>query len=173
MKKTISTVFFLFGLLLLAGNQVYAERSCQFTTPALQTMQQQNVVLYKDDLKHELNTKIARSFEQRQAGFQYICKEIIRDTAILFLFETPFKPRFHMNNVNAPLDIAFIKANGEIISIQTMRPYSLISFKKPVYGVDENVQAAIEAHKGFFEQAGISVGWKIEGLSKLINENKQ
>lgn len=181
MSKVIDALYLCVGFLLLLTGTVFSNTlsaqplvKCQLTTPQLDTMQQQNVLLSQDGsaTEHKLNVKIASNNAQRHAGFQHICEQTISKQAILFIFPVKIKPRFHMHNVHVPLDIAFINTNGKIINIQTMYPYTPLTSKKPLYGINKNIKAALEVHQGFFKEHGITIGWKLNELSQLIKESK-
>lgn len=166
MKTINNKLIFLVILILTSISQVQAK--CQQSNAALDSMLSQDIVLYQNANEQNLTVKIAASHTQRQAGFQYICEQTIKQQAMLFVFKSPFKAKFHMHNVYVPLDIAFIDKDGTIVSIQTMQPYSLVSREQPLYGADQNVQAVLETYQGYFEEHNISEGWKIRNLSQLI-----
>ncbi|MEM2930171.1 MAG: DUF192 domain-containing protein [Thermoproteota archaeon] len=109
----------------------------------------------------ELEVKIADEPDERAAGFQNISRSIMEKTLILFVFPGEINVLFHMRNVEASLDIAFIKADGTIVWIVHMDPSPT-----KLYGVDESFKYAIEAPPGFFEEKKIT-----PGKSKLIVES--
>lgn len=109
----------------------------------------------------ELEVKIADEPDEQAAGFQYIAREIIEKTVILFVFPLENNGKFHMQNVEASLDIAFIKTNGTIIDILRMDPNPI-----QLYGTSESFKYVIEARAGFFQDMKISAG-----KSKLIVES--
>ncbi|HBD10308.1 MAG TPA: hypothetical protein DCZ69_18820 [Syntrophobacteraceae bacterium] len=103
-----------------------------------------------------LSVKIAKDPRERAAGFQNIGPEVIQNSLILFVFPETLFTRFHMENVNAPLDIAFIGESGEIIDIQQMqvnRPGRSLT-----YGPNRPFRYALEARAGFFADHHISPG---------------
>ena len=59
----------------------------------------------------------------------------------------------HMWNVQAPLDIAFAKADGRIVSILRMEPGA-----RTAHGPMAWFRYAIEARGGYFKERGIAVG---------------
>jgi len=70
----------------------------------------------------EVEALLAESLAQRAAGYQFIHRDVIARTAILFVFEGATRGAFHMCNVTAPLDIAWFRANGTILDSLTMQP---------------------------------------------------
>jgi len=110
----------------------------------------------------ELTARMADDSRERAAGFQHICPETIRDTAIYFQFPRPRRPHFHMRNVKAPLDIAFIDAVGVIVDIQRMAPYVLGAAREVFYSPPVPVMAALEARAGYFTDHGVTAGdWRV------------
>jgi uncharacterized membrane protein (UPF0127 family) len=100
-----------------------------------------------------LSAKAAEDDEQRAAGFQCASRAEIERTQILFDFGNEITTAFHMQNVAAPLDIAFAKGDGRIFSVQRMMP-SPTALYQPL----GTFRYALEARAGFFEQQGIRAG---------------
>ncbi len=112
-----------------------------------------------------LSTRIADDPVERAAGFQYICPQQFQDNVILFIFAAPLQARFHMRNVYAPLDIAFIDNDGKVVKIMTMRPASWEkNGQSRLYGPAVAFRYALEARVGYFKEQGIE-----EGNSQLID----
>lgn len=130
--------------------------SCQLEPPAWAGMDTKEIVLVNDlGAEVVVNSRIADEFDERTAGFQHLCPEVIDSEFILFVFKRPVQSRFHMQNVHAPLDIAFIAADGTVVNIQTMYPYRP-GGSRPLYGPQQPFLYALEAREGFFPEAGIS-----------------
>ena len=151
-------------LLLLAQNSV--AQSCEVTNDALQAMGKAQVIFTNTDGREQtFQVKLADNMNTRAAGFQRVCASTIAAEPILFVFDTERRPRFHMRNVVAPIDIAFINKAGAIDSILAMQPYVLGSTKRPLYAPRDKVVAALEVHPGFYDQHGIdestSVSWQV------------
>lgn len=130
---------------------------CQSSTPTIDAMVQATVRVNGED-NHTISVSVADSATKRAAGFQYVCEARIQKTAILFVFDAPLRPSFHMRNVLAPLDIAFIDGNGQIVDIQTMHTYILGSLQRPTYAPPMPVIAALETRAGYFDDHNIEVG---------------
>jgi uncharacterized membrane protein (UPF0127 family) len=140
----------------------YAQSDCQVDNPALQAMPQIEVTLTRGDgSSHTMPAKLAANNATRAAGFQRVCESTIEAMPILFVFEHQSVPSFHMNNVVAPIDIAFIDSKGDLESIQAMTPYSMIQISKPLYSPKRPVLYALEVHKGFYQKHEISVDSKM------------
>lgn len=100
-----------------------------------------------------LSVKVADDDEQRAAGFQCATGADVERTKILFDFGAEITTAFHMQNVAAPLDIAFAKGDGRIFSVQRMVP-SPTALYQPMGAF----RYALETRAGFFEQQGIRAG---------------
>lgn len=100
-----------------------------------------------------LRVKSADTSERQAGGFQCATPEEIQRHLILFDFGQEITTQFHMNNVPAPLDIAFVKADGRIFSILKMD-----SSPTNLYGPMGSFRYAIEARAGFFQSQGIRQG---------------
>lgn len=100
-----------------------------------------------------LRVKAAETDERQAAGFQCATPEEIRRHLILFDFGQEILTQFHMQNVPAALDIAFVKADGKIFAISKMDPSP-----SELYGPLGPFRYAIEAHAGFFASQGIRQG---------------
>lgn len=100
-----------------------------------------------------VRVRSADSGERHAAGFQCATPDEIQKNLILFDFGEEILTQFHMNNVAAPLDIAFAKADGRIFAILRMDPSPT-----EMYGPLGPFRYAVEAHAGFFASQGIRQG---------------
>lgn len=103
-----------------------------------------------------LEVLIADDAFERASGFQHICPEVIGRTLILFLYSYEVRASFHMQNVHAPLDIAFFDSAGRVVGVRLMKTYTEDS--RPLYGPGGPFRFALEAPAGFFAERGISTG---------------
>jgi uncharacterized membrane protein (UPF0127 family) len=109
-----------------------------------------------------VRVKAADNSERQAGGFQCATPEEIQRNLILFDFGDEIVTQFHMRNVAAPLDIAFIKADGRIFSILRMDPSPT-----KLYGPMGTFRFALEARAGFYESQGIR-----QGESRLISDGR-
>jgi len=100
-----------------------------------------------------LRVKLADSGERQAGGFQCATPDEIKRHLILFDFGKEIFTQFHMQNVPAALDIAFVKDDGRIFAILKMDPSPT-----ELYGPFGEFRYALEAHAGFFESQGIRQG---------------
>lgn len=145
-----------------------AGADCAPTTSAMDAMAEGELVLAGPGERIvRLAVRVADDHRQRAAGFQHVCPETIEQTAIYFVFDRPRRPSFHMRNVKAPLDIAFMDADGVIVSIQRMEPYVLGARQHRTYGPQTEVAAALETRAGYFSGERITAGaWRVESLAR-------
>lgn len=100
-----------------------------------------------------LRVKAADTGERQAGGFQCATPDEIKRYLILFDFGKETVTQFHMQNVPAALDIAFIKNDGRIFAILKMDPSPT-----ELYGPFGEFRYALEAHAGFFASQGIRQG---------------
>ena len=126
--------------------------SCVSATSAWSTMQQKIILLLNDSGDTiRLPVRIADESRELAAGYQFICPEVVRQTAILFDFGRPFTSRFHMQNVFVPLDIAFFDSAGNLVKIVHMSAEPPgFSGRKKYYSAGAPYRYALEVPKGYF-----------------------
>jgi len=139
--------------LTLAASVSAAAPDCPRWRSALLQMPTRTMVIEVDGATQRVPVKLARDGEQQAAGFQCATRREIEQTLILFDFGTEIMTAFHMQNVVAPLDIAFAKADGRVFAVQRMAP-SPTTLYQPLGAF----RYALEARAGFLEQAGIRAG---------------
>jgi uncharacterized membrane protein (UPF0127 family) len=100
-----------------------------------------------------LRVKVADTGERQAAGFQCATPTEIKRHLILFDFGREITTQFHMQNVPAPLDIAFIKDDGRVFAVLKMDPSPT-----ELYGPLGPFRYALEAHASFFATQGIRQG---------------
>jgi uncharacterized membrane protein (UPF0127 family) len=99
-----------------------------------------------------VKAEIADTEETRARGFMER-KNIPDGTGMLFIFEKDQVLNFWMKNTPTALSIAYIDSRGTIRDILDMTPYSTKSVTS-----SRSVRYALEAPKGWFSRAGITVG---------------
>ena len=114
---------------------------------------------------HTFRCWIANNNNDRQAGFMYVEAELLERNedgtypGMVFVFpsQQPASEGFWMRNVPVPLDIAFVKADGTIVTAKTMAAYDT-----SITQATASYRYTIEAKGGLFGQLGISEGDKVE-----------
>ena len=108
-----------------------------------------------------LQVHLADDNEKRANGYQYICKSVIDETIILFLYPVAIQARFHMRNVKTPLDIGFFDSNGLLITSMLMQTY--VDGNNQLYSPGVPFQYALEAKPGFFKSHNL-----LDSKSRLV-----
>lgn len=83
--------------------------------------------------------------------------ELADDQGMLFVFPEEGYQSFWMKNTLIPLDIAFARMDGTIVTIETMPPLTLRNF----YSL-EPVMFALEVKAGTFARLGVTEGDRLE-----------
>ncbi|MBU6392510.1 MAG: DUF192 domain-containing protein [Planctomycetota bacterium] len=100
----------------------------------------------------ELEVELAVTPEEHILGLMY--RDKLEDNGgMLFVFPKEEILSFWMKETRIPLSIAFIKANGQIIQIESMKPYSL-----DAHVSRETVKYALEMKECWFKMHNIKEG---------------
>lgn len=99
--------------------------------------------------------EIASTEAQRNKGLMFRAV-MAKDHGMVFVFENEEERAFWMRNTLIPLQILYMDAKGQIISIKSMKPQD----ETPVPS-DGSILYAIELNDGAATAAGIKVGDKI------------
>ena len=142
-------VLTLLGALLAAGAEAQ-DPECPRWREAFASMPHRMVMVQVGTKTLALRVKAADTPDRQAGGFQCATPEEIQRNLILFDFGEEIVTQFHMRNVPAPLDIAFVKADGRIFSILRMDPSP-----SRLYGPMGPFRYALEARAGFYESQGI------------------
>lgn len=129
------------------------DAQCSRWRGAFASMPVRNVSIDSGTRVLPIRVRVADRSEQQAAGFQCATPREIQEHLILFDFGREILTQFHMQNVPAPLDIAFAKSNGRIFAILTMEPSPTA-----LYGPLGPFRYALEARAGFFASQGIRPG---------------
>src|SRR5499426_666553 len=139
--------------LAVSSSAAAQEGECKRWREAFAAMPVRMVTVQTGAKSMAIRVKVAETSEQAAAGFQCATPQEIQKTLILFDFGREIYSQFHMNNVPAPLDIAFIKGDGNIFAILKMDPSPTA-----LYGPMGEFRFALEARAGFYESQGIKQG---------------
>jgi len=103
---------------------------------------------------HVLRVWVVNTPEQREEGLMFVpASEIADDQGMLFVFPDERYLGFWMKNTITPLDIAFARMDGTIVTIHTMPPLTLETFP-----ATEPAMFALEMKAGSFARLGIREG---------------
>lgn len=105
-----------------------------------------------------IEVEVAADPGQRARGLMYR-ESLPADTGMVFVFDQPERICMWMKNTPLPLSVAFISAQGEIVSLADMNPRTLdphCSAGPALY--------ALEMSQGWFSHRGIGPGQQVRGL---------
>lgn len=113
--------------------------------------------------RYQLSIEIAERKEQRDYGLME--RPFLPDDAgMLFIYSEPQAPSasFWMYRTRIPLDIAFLDAEGRIVTILIMEPCKSQNPRMcQTYSPGVPYHRAIEVNRGYFAQRGIRQGDRI------------
>lgn len=102
--------------------------------------------------RRALIVRVLDTPEQWREGFQHATPDEIAATLLVFAYPQKTDHAYHMRNVVAPLDIAFLDSDSTILDIQRMEPNQV------GYHCQKPHQMAVEARAGYFSENGYKVG---------------
>ena len=103
-----------------------------------------------------IDVEFSQEEEERQLGLMYRDK-MAENQGMLFLFEDETTRSFWMKNTMLPLDMLFVNANNEIVTIhKSTTPYSEES-----YSSTKPAKYVVEVNAGFTDKYKIAVGDRI------------
>ncbi len=112
------------------------------------------------DKTYSFFTEVAVSQAAKEQGLMFR-QSIAADHAMLFDFDPPQKVQMWMKDTVIPLDMIFVRSDGNIVSIaENAKPESL-----DVIGVDEPVADVIEVAGGLTHKLGIHAGDHVGGAA--------
>jgi uncharacterized membrane protein (UPF0127 family) len=103
----------------------------------------------------ELHVAIARTEAQKERGLMRLTT-LPEDDGMAFVWDAPTQTAFWMKDTPVPLSIAFVDADGTIVTIRDMPPCA--ADPCPSYASRSPFVTAIEANRGWFARHGIGVG---------------
>jgi uncharacterized membrane protein (UPF0127 family) len=151
--RVVALALLVVASLLPGGSVAQQDPGCGRWRAAFAAMPFRMVTLQAGPKNIAVRAKAADTPERQAAGFQCATPQEIQQHLILFDFGNDVLTQFHMNNVPAPLDIAFAKADGRIFAILTMAPSPTA-----LYGPMGPFRYALEARAGFYASQGIRQG---------------
>ncbi len=104
----------------------------------------------------ELTVELATTSAARGRGLMGR-EELAEDRGMLFVFPADTEARFWMKDTSIPLSIAFIAADGMILDVQEMEPFSTELHRPP-----QPYRYALEVNQGWFGRNGFEAGDSVE-----------
>ena len=111
--------------------------------------------------KHEIRVEVADTEQSRLRGLMYRDR-LAQDSGMIFLYPRAQVSAMWMKNTRIALSVAFIDANGHILNIAEMDPYS-----EQAHASSGAAAYALEMNRGWFSKRGIKAGDSVQGLKGL------
>jgi uncharacterized membrane protein (UPF0127 family) len=111
--------------------------------------------------KHEIRAEIANTEQDRLRGLMFRDK-LAENSGMVFSYPRAEPTAMWMKNTRIALSVAFIDANGRILNIAEMEPYS-----EQAHASSGAASYALEMNRGWFRKQGIKAGDTVEGLKGL------
>jgi len=107
---------------------------------------------------HPITVWLAVTPDTREEGLMWVpAEQLPDDRGMLFVFPDEQLLSFWMKNTITPLDIAYARMNGEVVTVHTMPPLTLRTF--PSY---EPAIFALEMREGTFARLGLKPGTRLD-----------
>lgn len=115
-------------------------------------------LISQDGERWELPVRMAVTPAERQHGLMEVA-ELPDGTGMAFLFEDDRVGGFWMSGTLVPLDIAYVDAEGKVVTILTMLPCT--QDPCPTYPPTGPYRNTLEVPGGFFERIGFGPDWRV------------
>ncbi len=104
-----------------------------------------------------VQVQVAALPDELQKGLMF--RQTMRpDEGMLFVFGRPQQQSFWMRSTTLPLDIGYFDAGGELKEIYPMYPLD----ERSVPSHSRGIQFCLEMNQGWFKQAGVRPGAKLD-----------
>lgn len=125
----------------------------QLNPKAAQALPESPLTITSGDKTHRFTVELADDDTERGIGLMHRDK-MAADHGMLFDFEAPRRVGFWMRNTFIPLDMLFVKSDGEIVHIrENIQPHT-----EDTVGPDRPVRAVLELNAGTVKRLGLKVG---------------
>ncbi len=111
--------------------------------------------------EHVLWAKIATTTEDRRAGFSGVGENVVRETALLYVYPRNTTERHSVSGVRLPLEMGFFQEDGTLVAIARTTVGATTTYGAPAR---VNYRYVLVVPQGYFARHGISV----EGESQLL-----
>ena len=111
--------------------------------------------------KHEIRAEIANTEQDRLRGLMFR-EKLAENSGMIFSYPRAEPAAMWMKNTRIALSVAFIDANGRILNIAEMEPYS-----EQAHASSGAASYALEMNREWFRKQGIKAGDLVEGLKSL------
>lgn len=112
--------------------------------------------------KARMDVQVASTAHQLQTGLMHR-REMPADEGMLFVFPQAAMQCFWMKNTHLPLTAAFVAADGTIVNLADMQPFS-----EQNHCSARPVPYVLEMHQGWFKRKGIRPGMRISDAQGVL-----
>ncbi len=118
---------------------------------------------------HRFSAWVARTPQQRELGLMQVAAQEMTplpdgtERGMLFIFEQEQQLEFWMKNTIIPLDIAFLRSDGQIVKTYTMAP-----LETRLYPSVMPAMMALEVNAGLWGRLGIAAGDTVQIPESLL-----
>lgn len=120
-----------------------------------------SVTLRAPDGNEAIEVPVYDAFEPaaRQRGLMERA-ELAAGAGMVFRFPSEHSGGFWMKNTLLPLSIAYFDADGTVLAVMDMPPCT--QDPCPSYDPQIAYSGALEVNRGFFDEIGLSPGWRVD-----------
>jgi len=111
--------------------------------------------------QHQLRAEVANTEPARLRGLMFRDK-LAEGAGMVFVYPRAEPTAMWMKNTRIALSVAFLDANGRILNIVDMEPFS----EQPHTSAGPAAYA-LEVNRGWFRKHGIAAGDRVQGLDNL------
>lgn len=112
-----------------------------------------------DEERVEMPVYVADEPDTRRQGLMGVT-DLPREAGMIFLTDEDRETGFWMKDTLLPLSIAFLAADGTVVSVLDMEPCE--ADPCPSYPPGATYRHALEVHQGRFAEVGLQEGWRVE-----------
>jgi uncharacterized protein len=112
--------------------------------------------------RHHVAVRIARTPDERTHGLMHV-PDLPDGAGMWFVFESDRTGAFWMKNTLVALDIAYVDANGRVVSIADAVPCE--SDPCPTYPPEGPYRTVLEVPAGWFNRIGAGVGSQVRPVA--------
>lgn len=131
------------------------------TPPPAQTLPAIDLRVVQGPRSEQVTVQVASTEPQRETGLMWV-RSMPEDAGMLFVFPAQTSTGFWMKNTYIPLDIAYISADGEILSVVHGVPLDTTVLDAP-----GPYRYALEMNAGWFARNGFGKGATVSFPKKL------
>ncbi|MEX2619153.1 MAG: DUF192 domain-containing protein, partial [Egibacteraceae bacterium] len=119
----------------------------------------QVILVGPEDERVEMAVYVADDPDTRRQGLMGVT-DLPREAGMIFLTDEDRDTGFWMKDTLLPLSIAYLAADGTVVSVLDMEPCE--ADPCPSYPPGARYRHALEVHQGRFAEVGLQEGWRVD-----------